>query len=163
MSDFKAFMVGRKDEDVVEVVASNRMLEPELDKGGKPIVLKKGKDGEPDEYKMKPAVWKIKAITSDLDELLRKECTKKVPIFGKRGQYTQETDNDKYIAKMCAASIVHPNLKNVELQDFYGVKSEDALLKEMLLPGEYSELKIKIMEVNGYDMSMDELVDEAKN
>jgi hypothetical protein len=33
----------------------------------------------------------------------------------------------------------------------------------MLLPGEYAELKNKIMEVNGYDLSMDELVDEAKN
>ena len=33
----------------------------------------------------------------------------------------------------------------------------------MLLPGEYAEYKAKVMEVNGYDMSMEELVDEAKN
>ena len=47
--------------------------------------------------------------------------------------------------------------------DSYGVKSADALLKKMLLPGEYTEYKAKVMEVNGYDMSMEELVDEAKN
>ena len=108
-------------------------------------------------------IKKLKAIDSDLDEALRKECTKKVPIAGKRGQFNQETDTDKYIGKMCVACVVYPDLNNAELQDSYGVKSADALLKKMLLPGEYTELKAKVMEVNGYDMSMEELVDEAKN
>ena len=111
----------------------------------------------------KPVEWEIKAIDSDLDEALRKECTKKVPIAGKRGQFNQETDTDKYIGKMCVACVVYPDLNNAELQDSYGVKSADALLKKMLLPGEYTELKAKVMEVNGYDMSMEELVEEAKN
>ncbi len=113
--------------------------------------------------KGKPVEWEIKAIDSDLDERLRKECTKRVPIVGKRNQYNQETDTDKYIGKMCVACTVYPNLNDAELQDSYGVKSADALLKKMLLPGEYTEYKAKVMEVNGYDMSMEELVDEAKN
>ena len=33
----------------------------------------------------------------------------------------------------------------------------------MLKAGEYTEYKAKVMEINGYDMSMDELVEEAKN
>ena len=111
----------------------------------------------------KPVEWELKAIGSDLDEAIRKECTKKVPINGKRGQYTQETDTDKYIAKMCVNCIVYPNLNDAELQDSYGVMGAEELLKKMLLPGEYTELKAKVMEVNGYDMSMEELVDEAKN
>lgn len=110
-----------------------------------------------------PADWEIKAISSDEDEQLRKDCTKKVPIAGKRGQYTQETDTDKYICQMCVACTVFPNLNDAKLQDSYGVKSADALLKKMLKPGEYTEYKAKVMEVNGYDMSMEELVDEAKN
>ena len=113
--------------------------------------------------KGKPVEWEIKAIDSDLDEALRKECTKRVPIPGKRGQYNQETDTDKYIGKMCVACTVYPDLNNAELQDSYGVKGADALLKKMLLPGEYTEYKAKVMEVNGYDVSMEELVDEAKN
>ena len=64
---------------------------------------------------------------------------------------------------MCVACTVYPNLNDAELQDSYGVKGADALLKKMLLPGEYTEYKAKVMEVNGYDMSMEELVDEAKN
>ena len=141
MSTFSAFMAGNAvKNETVKYVASKRFVE-----------------------KGKPIEWEIKAIDSDLDEALRKDCTKRVPIVGKRGQYNQETDTDKYICKMCVACTVYPNLNDVELQDSYGVKSADALLKKMLLPGEYTEYKAKVMEVNGYDMSMEELVDEAKN
>lgn len=141
MSNFAVFMAGNaKDDEIVKYVASKRFV----DKG-------------------EPVEWEIKAIDSDTDELIRKECTKKVPIAGKRGQYTQDTDTDKYIGKMCVACTVFPNLNDAELQDSYGVKTPDALLKKMLKPGEYTEYKAKVMEVNGYDMSMEELVDEAKN
>ena len=141
MSDFSVFMAGNALKgDTVKFVASKRFV-----------------------VKGKPVQWEIKAIDSDTDEAIRKECTKRVPIAGKRGQYNNETDTDKYIGKMCVACTVDPNLNDAELQDSYGVKGADALLKKMLLPGEYTEYKAKVMEVNGYDMSMEELVDEAKN
>ncbi len=141
MSDFAIFMAGNAQKaETVKYVASKRFAN-----------------------KGKPVEWELKAIDSELDELIRKECTKKVPVAGKRGQYTQETDTDKYIGKMCVACTVYPNLNDAELQDSYGVKSADALLKKMLLAGEYTEYKAKVMEVNGYDMSMEELVEEAKN
>ena len=141
MSNFAVFMAGASAKDeTVKYAASKRFVE-----NGKPVE------------------WEIKAIDSDLDEAIRKECTKRVAIPGKRGQYNQETDTDKYIGKMCVACTVYPNLNDAELQDAFGVKSADALLKKMLRPGEYTEYKAKIMEVNGYDVSMEELVDEAKN
>ena len=141
MSDFSVFMAGNALKgDTVKFVASKLFV-----------------------IKGKPVQWEIKAIDSDTDEAIRKECTKRVPIAGKRGQYNNETDTDKYIGKMCVACTVYPNLNDAELQDSYGVKGADALLKKMLLPGEYTEYKAKVMEVNGYDMSMEELVDEAKN
>ena len=141
MSDFSVFMAGNTDKtEIVKYPASKKFV-----KNGKVVE------------------WEIKAIDSDLDEAIRKECTKKVPIPGKRGQFNQETDTDKYIGKMCVACTVFPNLNDAALQDSYGVKSGDALLKKMLKPGEYAEYKAKVMEVNGYDLSMEELVDEAKN
>ena len=141
MSDFSVFMAGNANKtEIVKYPASKRFA-----------------------VKGKPVEWEIKAIDSDLDEALRKECTKRVPIPGKRGQYNQETDTDKYIGKMCVACTVYPNLNDAELQDSYGVKSGEELLRKMLLPGEYTDLKTKIMEINGYDLSMEELVDEAKN
>lgn len=152
MSNFSIFMAGNvATNDVVEYVASKRIGTPKLDKKGEPT-------GE-----IIPEPWKLQAVESDLDEAIRKDCTKKVPIVGKRGQYNQETDTDKYIGRLCVASTVYPDLNNAELQDSYGVKSAEALLKKMLKPGEYAEYKAKVMEVNGYDMSMEEMVDEAKN
>lgn len=141
MSDFRMFMVGTGEDEVVDYVASKRMV----DEKGEPIA------------------WKIKAIDSELDEKLRKESTKKVAVNGKRGQYMPETDTDKYMAKLCAACVIYPNLNDAELQDFYGVKSAEALLKKMLKPAEYTELKVKVNEVLGYDLSMEEEVEEAKN
>lgn len=141
MSDFSVFMAGNVAEnEIVEYVASKRFA-----------------------VKGKPVKWQLKAVDSELDEAIRKECTKKVPLAGKRGQYTMETDTDKYIGKLCVACTVYPNLNDAELQDSYGVKSGDALLKKMLKAGEYTEYKAKVMEVNGYDMDMEDLVDEAKN
>ena len=141
MSDFSVFMTPTsKIDEVTKFVASKRFTKNK-----------------------KPVEWELKPISSSLDETIRKECTHKIPITGKRGQYTQEVDSDKYVGKLCVACTVYPNLNDAELQDSYGVKSGDELLKKMLLPGEYTEYKNKIMEVNGYDMSMEELVDEAKN
>jgi hypothetical protein len=141
MSDFKVFMAGNAiTTESIKFAASKRFA-----------------------VKGKPVEWEIKAVDSDTDEAIRRECTKKVPIPGKRGQHTQEVDTDKYINKLCVMCTVYPDLTDAELQDSYGVKSGEALLKKMLLPGEYTEYKAKVMEVNGYDMSLEDLVDEAKN
>jgi hypothetical protein len=140
MSNLSVFLAGNTVDETTKVVVSNRFKE-----------------------KGKPVEWEIKAVDSDTDEMLRKECTKKVPIVGKRGQYTQETDTDKYLSKLCTHCVVFPNLNDAELQDSYKVKSADALLKKMLLPGEYMELKASVMEINGFDVSMEDKIDEAKN
>ena len=138
--DFKVFLEGAKAIEEVTYVASKRYT----DKG-------------------KPVEWKLKPINSGLDDALRKSCTRKVPITGKRGQFTMELDNDAYIAKMCVETIVEPNLKDAEFQNAFGVMSGEDLLHKLLLSGEYTDLKNKVLEVNGYDMDMDELVEEAKN
>lgn len=140
MFDFSMFLAGASENEVVEYVASERFK----DKNGNPYA------------------WKLQAISSEQDERLRKDCTKKVPV-GRRGQYTQDVDTDKYIAKVCVASTVEPNLNSAEFQDAFGVHSGEELLRKLLKPGEYTDFKAKVMEVNGYDLSMDELVDEAKN
>lgn len=140
MSDFSMFLAGVNETETVDYVASERF---------------KDEDGN-------PYVWKLQAISSDYDERLRKDCTKRIPV-GRRGQYTNDVDTDKYIAKVCVASTVEPNLNSADFQDAFGVHSGEELLRKLLRPGEYTDFKAKVMEVNGYDMSMDELVDEAKN
>lgn len=110
-----------------------------------------------------PMQWEICCITSEEDELIRKACTRKVQVPGKRNQFTQETDYNKYLGKLAARCTVFPNLSDAELQNSYGVMGDDVLLKKMLKPGEYADYLAKVQEVNGFDATMEELVDEAKN
>ena len=110
-----------------------------------------------------PIPWEIRCITSTEDEALRKACTKRVPIPGKRNQYTQETDYNLYLGKLAARCTAFPNLDDAELQNSYGVMGADALLKTMLTPGEYADYLTKVQEVNGFEVTFEDAVDEAKN
>lgn len=109
----------------------------------------------------KPYEWEIRPLSIDEDEELRKEATKRIP-GRRRGEYTPDVDIDAYKAKMAAASVVFPNLNSVELQDSYGVKSAEQLVKAMLLNGEYIDLITIIQSINGYDPT-EEDIKEAKN
>lgn len=122
------------------------------------VVSKRFLDGEG-----KPAKWEICCITPDEDEVLKKECTKRIPVAGKKGAFLPETDYNAYVCKLAARCTVFPNLNDKELQDSYHVMGAEDLLKKMLTPGEYNEYLAKVQEVNGFDTSMDELVEEAKN
>jgi len=113
--------------------------------------------------KANPISWEIRCITSTEDEQLRKSCTKRIPIPGKRNQFTQETDYNLYLGKLAAMCTVHPNLDDAELQNSYGVMGADSLLKTMLTPGEYADYLTKIQEVNGFEVTFEESVEEAKN
>lgn len=142
MSNLKAFLAQNvEQEENVKYIASKRFL---------------GED-------KKSVEWEIQSITSDEDEALRKSCTTKVQVAGKRGQYTQETDFNKYLGLLAVKCIVFPNLNDAELQNSYGIMGADAVLKVMLKPGEYQDLLQKIQEVNGFDIGLSELVEEVKN
>lgn len=111
----------------------------------------------------KPVEWEIKAITSTEDEGLRKACTKRVPVPGKKNMFQRETDYDLYLGKLAVACTVYPDLNDAALQDSYHVMGAEALLKTMLTPGEYADYLEKIQEVCGFDTSMEEEIEEAKN
>ena len=116
-----------------------------------------------DETTKKPVEWEIQAITGTEDEALRKSCAKRVPIPGKKHQYQKETDYDMYLGKLAVACTVFPDLNNKELQDSYKVMGAEALLKTMLTPCEYTDYLTKIQEVCGFETSLQDEVDEAKN
>lgn len=142
MSDLSFFLCQNvKKEEPFKFVASKRFVDDE----GMPIE------------------WEICCITSEEDEEIRKSCTRKVQVPGKRNQYTPETDFNAYLGKLAAKCTVYPNLNNAELQKSYGAMGADSLLKTMLKPGEYADYLTKVQEVNGFDITMEELVDEAKN
>ena len=116
-----------------------------------------------DEKKKKPMLWEIKTISATEDEALRKACAKRVPVPGKKNQYQRETDYDMYLGKLAVACTVFPDLNNADLQNSYHVMGGEALLKAMLTPGEYAEYVSKVQEVCGFDITLQDEVDEAKN
>lgn len=121
----------------VEYVASNRF---------------KDKDGNVEK-------WKLKTITADENDAIRKQCYKQVQA-GKRMK--QDFDTVKYLELLADKCVVYPDLHNVDLQNFYGEMDSIELLKKHLLnPGEYDDLMAEIQRINGY--SLDDAVEEAKN
>lgn len=110
-----------------------------------------------------PIPWEFVPITAATDEKIRKECTNRIEVPGRKGVYMPEIDFDKYLLKVTVASIKYPDLNNAELQDSYGIQGAENLLQTMLLPGELAEAKRVAQEVNGFDVSFDDLVEEAKN
>lgn len=108
----------------------------------------------------KPIKWEIKPITGEEDEKIRKECTKRVPIPGKKNQYTQDFDSNVYIAKLATVAIVYPNLNDKALQDSYKAMGAEQLIKKMLYEDEFARLA-EVLTVNGEDIN--EAIEEAKN
>lgn len=142
MSDFKAFLAQNAiPVENMKYAASKRFVD---DKG-------------------KPMEWELRALTSEEDAEIRKACTHRVPVKGRKGAMIPEMNTMEYMGQIATASTVFPNLNDKELQDSYGVMGADMLLKKMLQPGEYIDYLGKVQEVNGFNVDMEELVEEAKN
>lgn len=127
-------------------------------RGNKKVVVSnrfKDKDG-------KPVEWEIRSISADEDEAIRKSCTKKVPVVGKRNQFTQEFDANGYLAKLAARAVVFPDLNNAELQNSYGVMGAEQLIKVMLYKDEFDKLTESLVESTDSEDAND-LIEEAKN
>lgn len=111
-----------------------------------------------------PLKWEIKPLTTEEVERIRLECTKEVPVPGKRGQFRTKVDSNMYNDKLMVAAIVFPDLYNKELQDSYGVMSPEALLKKMIdNPSEYFDLLGYVSEQSGFDKEIEDEIEEAKN
>lgn len=111
-----------------------------------------------------PLEWVIKPLSTKENDDIRDACMMEVPVVGKPNMFRPKLNTSKYIAKMLCACIVEPNLYDKELQDSYGVMTPEELLKEMIdNPGEYQALTAFVQEFNGFNTTMDDKVEEAKN
>lgn len=143
MSKFSKFMKANKTEKKNEMYVATKSL---CDENGKPLE------------------WEFRHITSKENEDLRDFCTIDVPITGKPNIYRQKLKSSLYIQKMIAASVVVPDLYDKDLQDSYGVMTPEELLLAMVDdPGEYNGLASFVQKFQGFNVSFDEKVDEAKN
>mgnify|MGYP001100490921 CR=1 FL=1 len=112
----------------------------------------------------KPLEWEFKHISSKENEEIREGCTIDIPITGKPNIYRPKLKSSLYVQRMIATSVVAPDLFDSELQDSYGVKSPEDLLMAMVDdPGEYNDLAAFIQNFQGFNVSFEDKVNEAKN
>jgi len=108
--------------------------------------------------------WEFKPLTSKENDRIKDDCTFDVQVKGKMNLYRQKLNTSKYLVSMIAASTVTPNLFDKGLQDSYGVKTPEDLIYEMIDdPGEYGELCVWVQKYQGFNTTMDDKVEEAKN
>lgn len=111
-----------------------------------------------------PLEWTIKPLTTKENDDIRDDCMIDVPVKGKPNVFRPKLNTSKYIAKMICACVVEPNLYDKELQDSYGVMTPEDLLKEMVDdPSEYQDLASFVQNFNGFDTTLTDKVEEAKN
>lgn len=143
MSKFSRFMKQNKEKKENAMYAPTKSLKNE---GGTPLK------------------WEFRHISSRENEDLRDGCTIDVQVKGKSNVFRPKLNTSKYLAEMVVASTVVPDLYDTELQDSYGVKTPVELLYEMVDdPGEYNDLCVWVQEFQGFTVSMDDKVEEAKN
>lgn len=111
-----------------------------------------------------PLLWTVRPLTTKENDEIRDDCMIEVPVKGKPNAYRPKLNTSKYIAKMVCACVVEPNLYDKELQDSYGVMTPEDLLREMIDdPGEYQDFVTFIQGFTGFNTTLEDKVEEAKN
>ena len=143
MSKFSRFMKQNKIKKENTTFAPTKSL---LDENGEPIK------------------FIIKPLTTKENEDIREACTVDIPVTGKPNMFRPKLNTSKYLAKMLCSCIIEPNLFDKELQDSYRVMTPEDLIREMIDdPGEYQDFVTFIQNFNGFNVSLEDKVDNAKN
>ncbi|MEC0310185.1 XkdN-like protein [Paenibacillus lautus] len=99
----------------------------------------------------------IKAMTPAEFEDIRKKSTQI-----KKGKKV-EFDNQLFNLSIAINHTVNPDFRNAESIKKLGLATPEDYVQKVLLAGELSTLVQKINELSGFDVAMNDLVDEVKN
>jgi len=99
----------------------------------------------------------IKAMTPAEFEEIRKKATRI-----KKGKQV-EFDNQLFNLSIAINHTVNPDFRNAESIKKLGVNTPEEYIQKVLLAGELSTLVQKINELSGFDVAMNDLVEEVKN
>ena len=110
----------------------------------------------------KPVEWELRALTNDEMETLRRRCMKKEPIKGTR-DYKTIFDTEKFNMEATLKSVVFPNLNDAELQNNRGTIGAEETLKDMLTPGELTDLISAVSEASDFETGMKDKIKAVKN
>lgn len=69
----------------------------------------------------------------------------------------------KFNAKVAIAGCKYPNFKDAESIKARDLHTPEQYIKDVLLPGEIDILSLEVQKLCGYNVSVNELIEEAKN
>lgn len=110
----------------------------------------------------KPIPWILRPLTNQELEKITDKHTKNVQVKGTR-EYQKETNEKAINMEVTLTSVVAPNLNDEQLQASYGVIGAEALLKEMLTPGELADLMMATLEASDFKVGMANQIKSVKN
>lgn len=143
VNDLSFFMPGKaEDVEEIERYVSKRF---------------KNKKGEVVKFRFRPIT------TERIDEL---EKLNTVPIYGgtRRRKTGEKVDQARFMAQMAIESTTYPDFKSEEFRKSYRLQDPIEIAKKVLhIGGEYMEWINIVNEINGYDDSIEELEEAAKN
>lgn len=105
-----------------------------------------------------PFKFKIKAMTSKEFNRYRKMATK---INAK--SKTADFDNAKLVEQIVINHTIEPDFRDASAIKKVGCVTPEQYLNKVLLAGEVEELNQRIQVLSGFDIDINEAVDEAKN
>jgi hypothetical protein len=105
----------------------------------------------------KPLKFKIKAMTNKTFDDLRKRFTR----VGKGRKV--EFDAAGFNTAVVIEHTLDPNFKDAESIKKLGCTTPEEYLNKVLLAGEMAELANQIQKLSGFDVDMNDLIEEAKN
>ena len=105
-----------------------------------------------------PAKFKIRSITQDEADALRKQSTRTVKK--RDGSLERTVDDQDFNRRLIVAATLVPDFKSTELCGAYGVLDPLMVPGKMLFSGEFSNLLREILDLSGLGGSVE---DEAKN
>lgn len=104
-----------------------------------------------------PLKFTIRAMSPAEFEDIRKKSTQI-----KKGKKV-EFDNQLFNLSIAINHTVNPDFRNAESIKKLGLATPEDYVQKVLLAGELSTLVQKINELSGFDVAMNDLVDEVKN
>lgn len=107
--------------------------------------------------------WKLRILSNTEFDKILLNAQKKVADPGNPRNRVTVVDNTKLRDDLLVACVEYPNLADLELQNSYGAIGELELIKKMLTPGELTDLVTAIQQANGFEVGMEDRVQEAKN
>lgn len=110
-----------------------------------------------------PVTWRIRRIDALENDRLLRRCTKKMPVRGKPNTFTEEVDYGLYSRLLSITCTLYPPLDSASLQERFGAMNEEELFRKVLSLGEQAEYSAYVRELNGFEKSFADEVDEAKN